>query len=230
MLDRAKKTLKNLGLSDSQMSVYLAALELGPASIQELARKSRMKRPSVYNYIEELKEKRLIWETKRHKRSIFTAAHPSHLYELEKSRLAEMKEALPEFLAIYNETKHKPRVTFYEGAEGIKEVYTATLETETPHLSWSWHGFKRLQELLGDFFTWFPKERARRKIVYKAIRRDSPETRAVLKEDAKMFRQTKFVPAKESNTDILISDNKVILASFYSTPPFAISIEDTEAR
>ena len=46
--------LTNLGLSEKSAQVYVAALSLGTSSVQTLAKKSGLKRPTAYSYIEEL--------------------------------------------------------------------------------------------------------------------------------------------------------------------------------
>ena len=42
------KSLKSLGIEEKQAKVYLACLELGTATIQELADKSKVKRTSIF--------------------------------------------------------------------------------------------------------------------------------------------------------------------------------------
>ena len=46
--------IQTLGLSEHEAAVYLAALELGEANIQEISRKSGVKRTSIYNFIDTL--------------------------------------------------------------------------------------------------------------------------------------------------------------------------------
>ena len=40
--------LKNIGLGDKAAKVYLAMLELGPASVLEIAAKASVNRPTTY--------------------------------------------------------------------------------------------------------------------------------------------------------------------------------------
>ncbi|MFH0854627.1 MAG: helix-turn-helix domain-containing protein, partial [bacterium] len=62
------KDLQQIGLSDKEASVYLAALELGPTNIQALTKKSAIKRSTVYDIIKNLKNHGLMSETTRGKR------------------------------------------------------------------------------------------------------------------------------------------------------------------
>src|SRR3989344_276954 len=70
--------VKTLGLSEGELSVYLAALELGQANIQDISRKSGTKRASTYNFIDALKERQLISEIKKGRRKLYSAPyHPA---------------------------------------------------------------------------------------------------------------------------------------------------------
>jgi HTH-type transcriptional regulator, sugar sensing transcriptional regulator len=216
---------KYLGLNEDQTKVYLAALELGEASMQELAHKSGVKRTSIYNFIDELKDRKLIVTSKKRKRTLYSAVHPSQLIEIEKARLAELDRALPELLAIYNKSATKPKVTFYEGVDGIKEVLLDMLKEKQPVAAVS--DYKQMAESLGDYyFDIFPPERARRGIISKNIVPDTPKAREFAKKDAQYLRETRFLPVNDLKTEINIYGNKVALNSYSSNPPFSVIIED----
>ena len=90
-----KNLFFNLGLSEDQVKVYLSALELGQASMQGLAVKSGVKRTSIYNFIRELIDKKLIVTSQKKKRIVYSAIHPNQLVEIEKSRITELNRAYP---------------------------------------------------------------------------------------------------------------------------------------
>ena len=131
-----------------ESAVYRAALELGTATMQDLARKSGVKRTSIYNFIDKLKEQGFISMTKRKKRILYGATHPKHLVEIQKQNIAQLERTLPELTAIYNKSAQKPRVTFYEGAEGIKEVYADTLREQRPIIALS--DWDYMKPILGE--------------------------------------------------------------------------------
>lgn len=218
----------SLGLSKQEVAVYLAALELGEATVQELARKSGVKRTSIYNFIDKLKDRQILQETKRKQRSLFTATHPHQLLELAKLRLHELQNVMPQLLAINNRSLRKPRVTFYEGSEGIKEIYNDMLIHEQPIMCWS--DQKHMWPILGkEYCEYFPPERARRGIPLQMIATDSVENREYAKKDKECARETKFISANSDlKTEVNIYGSKVILASFRSSPAFAVLIEDRD--
>ena len=62
--------LNKLGLNQKEANVYMACLELGSGTIKELSEKSGVKRTSIYNFLEELKQKGLITQIQKGKKTI----------------------------------------------------------------------------------------------------------------------------------------------------------------
>jgi len=60
--------LRKLELTEKEVRVYSAGLELGPSSVQNTAQKAGLTRPIIYEIIKKLKEKRLFAETKEKKK------------------------------------------------------------------------------------------------------------------------------------------------------------------
>ncbi len=217
--------LHSLNLTEAQASVYAAALELGVANMQQLATKSGIKRTSIYNFIEGMKERGFIVEITKRKRTMYSAVAPEQLVEIEKTRLAELEHALPELRAIQNESMTKPRVAFYDGIEGIKEVYADILKDKKEIVAFE--DLENMKKVLPDsFYSWFPSERARRNIPIKAILRDSPEAREITKLDIRLLRKTKLINSSDWKTEINIYGDKVALMSYRTKIPFCVLIED----
>ena len=182
--------------------------------MQQLARKSGVKRTSIYNFIDELKERGFIVETIKKKRKMYSAVNPEQLVEIEKTRLAELERLTPELLAIQNKSKTKPRVMFYDGAEGIKEVYADMLKDKKEIIA-----FEDLEHtkksLPASFYDYFPNERAKRGITFKSILRDSKEARRLTEKTIKLLRESKFLKTADWKTEINIyGDNIKIYLHF----------------
>ena len=211
------------GLSEMETAVYKAALELGEATMQDLGRKSGVKRTSIYNFIEKLKEQGFISQTRRKKRILYSATHPKHLAEIQKQRLDQI---IPELTAIYNKHPQKPKVTFYEGIEGIKEVYADTLREQRPIVAYS--DWDYMKSTLGEYYDWYPVERARRHIPFSTISRDSKDAREIVSKNEAHLRKMKFIKSQELKTEINIYGDKIAMMSFRSSPPFAVLIENKD--
>jgi sugar-specific transcriptional regulator TrmB len=221
----SKSLLSSLGLNEAEATVYVAALELGESNMQQLARKSGIKRTSIYNFIDELKSRGLIAETKKKKHKVYSAVHPRQLLEIEKTRIVELERTLPELLAIQNKSKVKPRVTFYENIEGIKDVYADMLKEGKEIVAFE--DLEHMQIALPkSFYEHFPSERARRGIPFKSILRDSPEARRIVGKNKYLLRQSKLLASADWRTEVNIYGEKVALMSFRSTIPFCVLIDD----
>lgn len=127
--EKMQLSLEKIGLTEKETKVYLAALELGNATVIALGKKAGINRVTTYVILKSLMHKGLISSLEKGKKTFFVAESPEHLeYILEKEQrdLEIKKEALektiPELKAIYNISDGKPKVKFYEGIEGLKAM------------------------------------------------------------------------------------------------------------
>jgi len=114
--------IKNLGLSDKEAAVYEAILEIGSSTIQPISKQSGIKRTSIYYFINHLVELGLVEVAKVRGRLCYKALPPTRMISLQQQRLAELQESLPQFMSIYNVSTNKPKISYYEGPEQIKNI------------------------------------------------------------------------------------------------------------
>jgi HTH-type transcriptional regulator, sugar sensing transcriptional regulator len=184
--------LKNLGLNEKEAMVYLALLELGQSQIFEISRKSAIKRTTVYTILEKLKEKGLISSVMKGKRILYSAADPRKLQQEARDRVETIERLMPELLSITNLIEKKPKVRFYEGIEGIEEVYKDALNyTNQEMVAWvsqyAWHALTK------EFEDYYIPRRVKNKVWVRAIAPDTPETRLYKERDQVQLRKTKLV-------------------------------------
>lgn len=118
-----ESNLTDFGLTEKEAKVYLAALELGSDSVQNIAKQANLKRPTVYLIIQELMKRGLLSEKPTHRGSIYIAENPEKILAMSQERQNALKNALPFLRAMYNVEKGKPQVRVYEGIEGMRQVY-----------------------------------------------------------------------------------------------------------
>lgn len=128
------KILKDFGLVENEAKAYVACLELGQATVQEIGKKSGVKRTTVYIALDGLKEKGLASQTKKNKKTFFAVENPEGLLVLSQRRASALKEILPELKALNNIAGAKPKVRFYEGREGYLAVYENILNDKPKEL------------------------------------------------------------------------------------------------
>lgn len=118
-----QSTIRRIGLDGKQTAVYLAALTLGEASMTQLAKEAKLKRPTTYLAVEALQLTGLISEVKKGKRLIYSAVHPRRLLDLLHSRKKQIEDIMPEIMALYNVPKEKPNIQVFEGESGMEQLY-----------------------------------------------------------------------------------------------------------
>src|SRR4051812_11252942 len=96
--------LEQIGLTSKQALVYLALLELGSASVQSIAQKAGLKRPTTYLILDELQQKGVVSLVPQ-KKSLFTAESPERLLSDIHRKEEVFKRFLPELLALHNHKK-----------------------------------------------------------------------------------------------------------------------------
>ena len=123
------KELQDIGLSEKEAKVYSAALELGPATADQLAKQSKIVRSTTYVQIESLMKKGLMSTYEEGKKTYFAPESP----ELLKRFLIKQKEDigakekdlvsfLPDLLRQFQSAGERPVVRFFPGKEGIGAV------------------------------------------------------------------------------------------------------------
>ncbi len=136
-----EKELQQLGLSDKEAKTYLASLELESTSVQEIAKKAGLKRPTTYFAIESLIKKGLISSFEKGKKRFFSAESPERLISLiaaqrRKAQALEedLQGVLPELNSIFKLTGERPRVRFFEGKEGLRAIQEDFLKSKVKSL------------------------------------------------------------------------------------------------
>jgi len=207
-------TLKNFGLSEKEARIYLALLELGTTTIQPVAKKSGVKRTTIYTVLENLKKIGLISEFHKGAKTFITAEDPNYIYKIINEKRGKIQLALPELRLLYNTLSTKPKVRFYEGKNGIKQVYQDTLDEGKEILCFvNWYS---MVKSMPDFWESYINERVKRNINVRALAEKSKQSEYYKKREKEELRQLRFLPqtALSFNTEINIYGNKVAMLTF----------------
>lgn len=127
---------KKLGLSDKEITVYLALLEHGAGSVRNLAALANLNRGTVYDILKKLRQAGLVSffhkDTKQH----FVAEGPERILKLAADRGEELKEAeakikdlIPELKSLQEKGGGQPTTKFYEGRAGVKFILDDVLSS-----------------------------------------------------------------------------------------------------
>jgi len=129
--------LRKLGLTEKQSLVYLTALELGYTSIQKIAQKAKISRPTTYEIVKSLKQKGLVSESKDKNKRYFIAESPDKLLGILRIEKKEIEEKEREFLRIISALKSKyflgdkSEIKTYKGKAEIESLFEDFLTTQS---------------------------------------------------------------------------------------------------
>lgn len=121
--------IKNAGLSEKGAKVYMAALELGESSIQDLARASKVKRTSIYYVINELLSENALYTTERNKKTYYLPCPPRELLRSLRDRVTDFENHLEEIESRHHAVFKKPLIYFLYGPSGFKKAWDTFFES-----------------------------------------------------------------------------------------------------
>ena len=114
------ETFQTLGLSKNEARIYRALLKSGEMSIGKLATKAKVNRRNVYDTIDRLLEKGLVFEVMMSRERKIRAVEPSKLTELLNEKRKLLEKAMPHLEHLYGKTVREEEVFIYKGIEGWK--------------------------------------------------------------------------------------------------------------
>ena len=119
----SKGILKQFGFSNVAEQIYLTLLKKGACSIAEIAQLTGKHRPAIYKTIPDLISTNLVAKASKGKRILYKAESPAIISTLIKKQVENVDEILPTLIDIFENKDKKPKVSFFEGKEGIATVY-----------------------------------------------------------------------------------------------------------
>ncbi|MDP2665261.1 MAG: helix-turn-helix domain-containing protein [bacterium] len=220
--------LEKLGLSEKEASVYLAILEVAfGLSIASIAKKTGIKRSTVYLALETLKQRGLVSISRNRNRHVYIAEDPRVFEEKIKEQGAYLQEVLPELLSVTNVLARKPQIRFFEGVEGIKEVYRDTLKQPDSSEILAWATDSIDEKFDSSWLTEkYVPSRVAVKIHSRVLAPNTPLLKDLAGDNVAALRNLRFLPSDEAPFSVeinLYGKRKMALISF--SEQFGIIIE-----
>ncbi len=218
--DKLFTALETIGLSNKEVRVYLALLELGQATAAQVARPAGINRTTAYDILGSLAGKKLVSALGKEPKQEYRAESPENLIKFQKERIKRdegfldvIEELVPELKSMHA-VADRPVVRFYEGQEGLKHVYEDTLTSSEPIRGVA--SVENMHAGLPGYFPQYYKRRTAAGVRVRAILPDSKEGRERKKLDKYEMRETALVPRDKYSfsPEINVYDNKVMIASW----------------
>ncbi len=224
----APDALSALGMSSREQSIYLSALEMGEALQMPLAQKARVKRTTLRELLPGLLDRGILVQKVVGKRKLLLARDPRELLAELEEKTKKAQEALPQLIALQNIMTDKPEVRFYEGIEGLKQIYQLTLDVGLTMYCFvnAEYMYPELKKWLADYYI---PEKLRRKIWIYNIMTEG-ETKLLMPEHG--YRENKYIPKNQYpfETEIVTFGDYITFHNFrQDEQPSAILIKSKAA-
>lgn len=152
--------LSELGLAKNEGFIYVALVKNGGMGVSTIALKSGVHRRNVYDSMQRLLEKGLVYEEVGDKENVYFAVDPHKLLEIVEEKRSRVELLMPELLKQFTSSTNEQSVVIYRGVEGVKN-YIRLMEREqkeiflygalggslAPKVA---HTFERLITMLGN--------------------------------------------------------------------------------
>lgn len=227
-----EQELQSAGLSVKQAKVYLALLELGKSNVQAIAKKTDIKRATVYVILSELMRLGLASAYIEDKKTYFISESCERLLYLWENKIQDMERKekelagiLPELTSMRQKREAGPIVEFFSGKDGVKKAIRQVLKAKAGSEVQMFYD----NDLIAQYFSQSEREairdaRQKRKIKTKIIYTSKAGGLPI---QSKSDLRRRIAATEFSTTcDITLYDDKVQIASLGQEHPSGIIITD----
>ena len=130
-------TFEKIGLSEKESIVYSCLLTLGGAFPSKIAEETKLNRSTVYKILLDLSIKGLVNEIKKRNKAYYQLERPEKLVRYVKGQvniandnLEKAQKLLPDIEGLYSLITHKPKISYFEGKEGLMSIYEDMVDNQ----------------------------------------------------------------------------------------------------
>ena len=120
--------ITDAGFSGNEAKTYLYLLEHKLQSVTELAKHTKLQRPTIYSALHNLENKGLVSKTMLGKRTVYNPIHPRRLLQIITMKQHGLEAGVNKLVSLYESDCEKPKAQILEGIEAVNSVYRDALE------------------------------------------------------------------------------------------------------
>jgi len=217
-----KTILKEFGLTDNEIKLYLKLLELGSSTSGELIKELGFYSKTIYELLDRLIDKGLVSFVVQANVKYFEAANPEKFLDIIseeeislKTKEEHIKQILPKLTAKRKISREPQEATIYKGKGGMKSVFEDMLKQKGEILVFGGGG--KFKETLGPYSELWHKKRAKAGIKLRLLWNEKLRDK---KKDIKAYKllQLKFLPEEFDNpAPAVIYGDKVAITVWSKT-------------
>lgn len=221
-----EKAIERLGLTEHESKVYLCCLSYGSISVLEIAKRTGIKRTTIYPTLTQLQHKGLIrYDVSQLKRKI-VAEHPKVLEHLLKDTTDLFHGAQPHLTALFNTQGSGSYIRYHEGLKSVKPIYEELLDDLKPHdYYYAISNVELWQNLDRSFFNKNIERRGGMRVTTRLLFEDSKLGHERKKFERNFNEEVRLLSSNHSmNTDVVVTPYKVVITQL--NPVSSIVIEN----
>ena len=227
LLEMQLADLKKIGLTEGEIKIYAALLELGESTRTKLAKKSGISPSKIYDVANRLLEKGIISSVKKNGVIHFSAADPEKIKDFLHHKEKEIQrekalvdELLPQLLLKYKKTEEETDIEVFYGWDGMETVFNDIVKKLQPgefnYIFGASRGFKSKQADI-FFSQYYQKKRKKKfgtKIIFNEDMRKNKTRTSIFKEKPN---EMKFLHS-DTFTEINLYKDTVLIIMLLKKP------------
>jgi sugar-specific transcriptional regulator TrmB len=231
--------LKEIGLSNGEIKVYKAILEIGIGGLSKIQEKTGIERRNIYDILNKLIEKGLASYTIEKGKKNYQCTHPNKISEEIKKRqekLTKLQNKIPDIKDLFNVSKPEVRAEVYRGVEGIKTLLNEILDYKECYFMGgnSFENFKNVPKSLPLWFEAWMKERAKKKVIMYDLVSHGMHLKGLepnkKKKHEKMFYKYKPLPKGMYTPMVTAIFGNKVAQILWEEQPFAFVLESKKVK
>lgn len=195
--------LQKIGLTKKQAKVYLACLTLGSATAQDISKKTKLKRPTVYSVLESLQGRRLVKIVMKNKRYYYFGEDLNSLKSEFDLRYDTFQELIPALQKITSTFSVPSKFRQFEGKEGLQQAVWETSESKGA-IMYDWTNYKIIDYLGPQFVKDYIVNRRKNRVVIQELTDENDISKDFHNRDIEELRRMKFFNGPHADANISI--------------------------
>jgi len=225
-MEKIKEFLISLGVGKNESEVYAALTQYGTSSVLEISRRTNLHRSNIYDSLNELIRRGVVFKEGDSKTQKFTAKDPETFIHYLRQKESELTEVLKDYHTRISKKNETATIRMTKGIFAIREILNDMLEKNRRIFVYGIP--KETIEKVGPILNDFHKERIKKKIPMKHIYNSDSENR--VKQLNKMkYTEARMLPSKYDSTATTIINGDSIYIIFWDKEPTITEINGENA-
>ncbi len=128
-MEEITKALKEIGLVDNEIKIYITLLKIGSSAVSTIAQHSGLYRPYVYDTLERLSEKGLVSFILKDNKKYYKGANPEKLREILEEKEKALENVLPKLIDFTKFSKDETKMELFCGKKVVRVIQKDVLKT-----------------------------------------------------------------------------------------------------